>query len=294
MTDPLLTRYVESTAWPSGSWRYAALWRDADGAARLTPVGADRHGRDSVPRWDGEVHPVTGGGAQPADRLPDGPWTLAVMSENPGELPGRRFTASGPERTGDPAELVQRLEDEHGQDPLRGVDNGLGRTQIAPEHRADGTEFRPLDARESRRGPDDWGRWQYAAFFTDDRGMLRYKPFGDQMSGRQALPRWAGDVRPAAPVPEGLDPNDAPKGQAWETDRPPDGKWVLGVVTQTPGSRPPRTFVVCGPAREDEPAAAVQQLQERIASSRSQAGGQAATRPAVEAGRDTTLGRWDT
>lgn len=233
-------------------------------------MGPQIQSRDGVPRWDGAVHPILGQGrdsrlqVEVTDREPRGPWTLAIVSDNPGELPFNRFTACGPERTGDPGPLVERLHAERTEGPLRAASVSLGR-RLPEEIAADGTAYRPLDARESLDGPDGWGRWQYAAVWTDPDApdTLRYTPLGEPVSTRGMLPVLPGGQHTVVPTPEGLDPETTPKQLAFSTDREPPGEWVLGVVTTEGGVIPPRRFLVAGEPRSEDPRSFVAGLQAR-------------------------------
>lgn len=253
--------YTEMAIWPGfyGAWRYATLSRRGDDL-QLTPVGESVGSRVSLPHWDGDVHPVASAQspqqARVSDHLPDGEWLLAVMSENPGEVPHRRFTVCGPVRSGDPSPLVERLHSERTRGPLRGAANTLGRSHVPDEHRADGTMFTPSSAWESLKEPGRSGTWQYAAFDTDDRGVLRYTRIGPSIQAGAATPRWAGAVHPVVQTPRGMEPRDIPLQQAWESERMPRGEWVLGVVSESGR----RTFTVAGPTRLDDPRAAVRAL----------------------------------
>ncbi|GAA1149443.1 hypothetical protein GCM10009630_54840 [Kribbella jejuensis] len=272
--------YYESRTWPSmyGRWTYAALWRDESGAYNLTPVGPSVRSRDNVPRFDGDLRsigqsrpdPATifdrdtrpNPDVRPSDRMPEDTWVLAVMSENPGEVPHYRFTPCGPVRSGDPLPLVERLHLERAEGPLRAMDNGLGRTSLPDELAADGTTFTPRSAWERTGAQPSSRNWRYAAFWTDSssetRGeVLRYTPLGEPQQTRDVRPVWDGGVRPVVPTPAGMEPL---RQQAWSSDRLPSDEWVLGVVSETPGQIPPVTFAVAGDTRYGDPRPVVRAL----------------------------------
>ncbi|GAA1566996.1 hypothetical protein GCM10009804_24540 [Kribbella hippodromi] len=283
--------YESRTSWPSmyGSWTYAALWRDESGAYNLTPVGPSVRSHDNVPRFDGDLRSIGQSRPDPAtifdpdtrpdpdvrpsDRLPEGTWVLAVMSQNPGEVPFHRFTACGPVRSGDPLPLVQRLHAERAEGPLRAMDNGLGRAYLQDEVAADGTTFTPRSAWERTAGQDSLTKWRYAAVWTDSSEqaggeVLRYTPLGEPQQTRDVRPVWDGEVHPVVPAPAGM---DHLAQQAWSSDRLPPDEWVLGVVSQTPGQTPGVTFAVAGGTREGDPRPVVRALLHEATTARSDA-----------------------
>ncbi len=281
--------YYESRSWPGmyGRWTYAALWRDESGAYKLTPVGPAVRSHGNVPRFDGPLRSIGQSSPDPAtifdpntrpdpdvrpsDRLPEDTWVLAVMSENPGQVPYHRFTPCGPVRSGDPLPLVQRLHTERDEGPLRAAQNGLGRSDIPDEMAADGTTFTPQSAWERADGVGSSTSWRYAAIWTDSSnqtvgGVLRYTPLGEPQQTRASQPVWDGEVHPVVPVPAGMSARLVPTQQAWSSDRLPPDEWVLGVVTETPEAVAerlqisPTGFVVAGPTRYGDPRPVVRAL----------------------------------
>ncbi|MDX3005303.1 hypothetical protein PWY87_26745 [Kribbella solani] len=290
--------YEGRGSWPSmyGRWTYAALWRDESGAYNLTPVGPAVRSHENVPRFDGDLRSIGQSrpdpntifdegtrpdpDVRPSDRLPEGAWVLAVMSENPGEVPHYRFTPFGSMRSGDPLPLVQRLHAERAEGPLRAMDNGLGRAYLSDELAADGTQFTPRSAYERTGGQESSTNWRYAAVWTDSSNqtvgdVLRYTPLGEPQQTRDVRPVWDGGVHSVVPAPAGMD--HLPQ-QAWSSDRLPPDEWVLGVVSQTPGQTPGVTFAVAGGTRDGDPRPVVQALLHEATTAR----------PAADAGRGLT------